>query len=211
MEALTKAQGKVLKGIVSFIHRYGFPPTIREIMKELKFTSPGTVQDHLRKLAEKNYIRLKPGLSRGIELAPELLGIPVGGFIGAGKTFAETNPEGYIDPGMLAPKDENTFALRVTGESMSRAGIMDEDIVIVKKQSVAAPGDIVVAVKENEATVRRLKKKGNKWWLCPEVSEELKAEHRPEQLDACPGPGGGAKIVGKVVGLLRSYGLTIIR
>lgn len=118
MEQLTKAQGKVLKGIISFIRRYDFPPTIREIMKDLKFTSPGTVQDHLRRLADKNYIRLKPGLSRGIELAPELLGIPVGGFIGAGKTFAETNPEGYIDPGTLVPKDENTFALRVAGESM---------------------------------------------------------------------------------------------
>jgi repressor LexA len=196
MEVLTDKQKKVFQFIVTFIRQNGVPPTIREIMKGVGFSSPRPVQDHLRILQRKGYMELKHRLSRGIEVSPRLLGIPVLGKVGAGKTIAEEDIEGYIDVSNLFNKTANFFGLRVKGESMR-----DGDVVIVHKQSVAHPGDLVVVVKDEQASVRWLKKDREKLFL---QADSLEEAYPPEFLSE------QFHLVGKVVFMLRNYAYPLV-
>ena len=171
MEELTPKQQKVLDFIKERINQ-SVPPTIREIAKEMGFSSTGTVRDYLKALEKKGYLKRGGNMARAIELLENTFKIPILGTIAAGKPImAYENIEGYVQAddlylGRLSQND--VFALRVKGDSMIEAGIMDGDIAVIKKQPVAEDNDIVAALLEdNEVTLKRLKHKDRKYHLEP--------------------------------------------
>lgn len=193
-EPLTTQQQKLLRYIATHIRQAGHPPTIREIGAAFGFRSTGTVRDHLAALRRKKYLRTLPGKSRGLAPAEWLRGLPVLGRVPAGAPLlVEENIEGSVD---LAAEftGEKVFALKVQGDSMVDAGIHDGDLVVVRAQDHAEPEDIVVALVDGEATVKRLARRGGKLWLQP-------ANPRYESLPVK----GETRVAGKVIGVLRSY------
>ena len=201
MESLTEKQERVLQFIITFVRKNGVPPTIREIMKGLGFSSPRPVQDHLKILTRKGYLTVKGKASRGIELSRQLIDIPVLGRVGAGKVAAERDIEGYIDVSRILTASDELFGLRVKGDSMLRAGIHEKDIVVVRKQPFADPGDLVVVVKNGEAFIRWLRKKGDSLFL---QADDLEGKYPNEDLT------DESIIAGKVVFLLRNYSYQLI-
>lgn len=198
--SLTQKQHEVLAFIVKAVEERGLPPTIREIGNQLGTNSTWGVRRHLQALERKGFIKRHEGQARGIELVPEqvrklFLGrrhIPLVGRVAAGKpVLAVENIEGLLSLEELFPAGEN-FALRIQGESMKEAGILDGDIVIVRQQPTAEVREIVVAiVNGEEATVKELAQLKGKLYLKP-------ANPRYEPI-----PVEGAQIVGKVVGVIR--------
>ncbi len=166
---LTEKQKQVLKFIYRRIKTSQLPPTIREIAQQFGFSSTGTVRDYLRALVQKGYIRVTAHKSRAIELVREsLFSIPILGRIQAGlPNLAVQDIEGYLDLDSLVFSDDSTFALRVNGDSMIEAGILPNDLVLVRKQSMAQVNDTVAALVRDEATVKYLKKKNNHFFLEP--------------------------------------------
>ncbi len=205
MRELTRRQREILAFIRVFTHRHGVPPTVREIGERFGVT-PRAAFDHLRALERKGMLkrRLTAGrTSRALTLAdraPAMREIPVLGRIAAGAPLlAEENREGSLPVGVewLAGKGEEIFALRVRGESMVNAHIVEGDLVLVRRQESAEPGDIVVALLDNEATVKRFGRQGD--------AVVLKPEH-PTMSPILVRPGQAAfKILGKVVGLVRGF------
>jgi repressor LexA len=197
---LTDKQRSVLEYIEDQISHKGPCPTIREIGGKFKITSTNGVRTHLSALIRKGYLKKEQFISRGLELVRPMAG-PVGrlsivGSVPAGKPIdAIENVEGEIAVDMsFLPKGES-FSLRVTGMSMKDAGILDGDMVMVKKQAVAQKGDIVVAILNGEATIKRYIPEGAQIRLQPE-NEEF------EPIIVKKGS-GEFRIAGKVVGLLR--------
>jgi len=206
-KALTAKQRAVLEFIRAETARRGFPPTIREIGAHFGLSSTGSVRDHLRALERKGYISRRSNLSRGIVLragaeasrrpaSARPQGIPLLGEIAAGNPqLALENPEDILG---LSPElfgGGELFALRVEGESMREAGILDGDIVVVRRQATADNGEIVVALIEDEATVKRFFR--HRGWV------ELRPENpamEPIRLD--PGQ-AEVMVLGKVVGVVR--------
>ncbi|SYZ73224.1 LexA repressor [Candidatus Zixiibacteriota bacterium] len=199
-ERLTRRQKEILEYIESMITEHGKSPTIREIGEKFDISSTNGVRAHLEVLMKKGYIRREKLISRGIELVRSLAGpvrrIPLVGAVPAGNPItAVENIEGEIavDTSFLPSGD--TFTLRVTGESMINAGIYDGDLVLVKRQKSAEPGDIVVAVIGDEATVKRYFPEEGRVRLQPE-NETFK----PIMVDK---RSPDFYIAGKVVGLMR--------
>jgi repressor LexA len=197
---LTDKQRTILEYIEEQISRRGHCPTIREIGRQFKITSTNGVRTHLTALIRKGYIKKEQYVSRGLELVRPLVApsgrLPLVGSVPAGKPIdAIENIEGEIavDTSFL-PKGES-FSLRVVGMSMKNAGILDGDIVMVKKQAAAQKGDIVVAILNGEATVKRYIPEGTQIRLQPENDAF-------EPIIVKKGS-GEFRIVGKVVGLLR--------
>jgi repressor LexA len=199
--ALTDRQKAIYDFLLKSIRERGFAPSIHEIGKQFKIASTNGVSDHLKALEKKGYIR-RVG-KRAIEVLNALgksvltatREVPVLGRVPAGKPFlSEENVEGVL----IIPADMSggkTFALRVKGDSMIGAGIMDGDRVIVKQQSTAENGEIVCALIDGEATLKRFFKKDG--------VVTLKAENEkyaPITLSA-----GEFRIAGRVVGLLRKF------
>lgn len=162
---LTDRQKEVLEFISKHVANQGYPPSIREIGKEFGIRSTNGVRGILQALERKGEIRRSPHLSRGIELIhPEarsvafeapVSNIPIVGRVAAGQPIlAEQNIEGFIAIDRDLLKGENTFALRVKGDSMVGAGIFDGDLVFARQQSDVNRGDIVVALIDDEATVK---------------------------------------------------------
>jgi len=201
MELLTEKQERVLKFIINFLRKNSVPPTVREIMKGLGFSSPRPVQDHLKILQRKGYISIKNNFYRGIELSRQLVDIPVLGRVGAGKVIAERDVEGYIDISKIITSGDDLFGLRVKGESMLRAGIHDGDIVVVQRQPLANPGEMVVVVKDGEASVRWLRKNNGNLIL---QASSLEGKYPDEVLTDT------SVIIGKVVFLLRNYAYKLV-
>lgn len=201
MERLTEKQERVLKFIIKFLRESAVPPTVREIMKGLGFSSPRPVQDHLKILQRKGYLNIKNNFFRGIELSRQLIDIPVLGRVGAGKVVAERDVEGYIDVSGLLTAGNDLFGLRVKGDSMLRAGIHQGDIVVVKRQPFAEPGDLLVVVRDGEASVRWLRKDKNTLFL---RADALEGEYSDEALT------DEYIIIGKVVFLLRNYSYQLV-
>lgn len=194
-ENLTPKQRRVLDFILERLHTVGSPPTIREIARHFGFSSTGSPRVHLRALAKKGYLRLNPQISRGIEVLARAIGIPIVGRVKAGgPELAVEDVEGYLDLSRLFPGEESLFALRVKGDSMVGMGIMDGDLVIVRRQPSAKEGEIVVALIGEEATVKRFFKE----------SEGVRLE--PANPAYEPIVSRDAIIVGRVVGLIRGYG-----
>lgn len=148
--------------IHAFIQRYrrehGSAPTIREIGEQFAISSTNGVRYYLNLLEKAGYIRRNRKISRGIGPSADVrpIGIPVLGRVAAGQPIlAEENVSGNLDMADMFGQTEDLFALRVRGDSMIDAGILEGDYVIVRKRETATPGEIVVALIEDEATVKR--------------------------------------------------------
>ncbi len=174
---ITAKQEDILNYIKEEILRRGFPPTVREICQTVGLKSTSSVHSHLESLEKNGYIRRDPTKPRAIEilddsfqmLRREMVNVPVVGTVAAGQPIlAEQNIDSYFPiPAEYMP-NEQSFILRVKGESMINAGIMDGDQVIVRQQSTARNGDIVVALVEDSATVKTFYKEDGYYRLQPE-------------------------------------------
>ncbi len=190
---LTDRQYRILEYLYETIKEEGYPPTLREIGKDFGISSTKGVSDHLDALERKGWIRKEEGRARGIRLVEEKVGelfaekdrIPIVGKVTAGEPdLAVENVEGKIDFREMFPRREGLFALRVRGESMSGAGIRKGDVLVVRKQSTARVGDIVVAVVDgDEGTVKRLSRKGEKIHLEPENDDYEKIVKPSSQVE----------------------------
>ena len=196
---LTNRQRKVLDFITNYIRDTGYPPTVREIAGEFKISSKGAY-DHLVAVEKKGYIRRDPAKPRAIELMDfvpgraygQVIEIPVLGKVAAGEPLlANQNIERTITLSNDLIRTEEPFALKIKGESMTGAGILEGDYVIVKQQQDADQGDIVVALIGDEATVKRFYRAGDHIRL------------QPENPTMKPIMVKDVMILGKVVGLFR--------
>jgi repressor LexA len=196
MDILTPRQRQILDLIRDFMQETGMPPTRAEIADTLGFRSPNAAEEHLRALARKGVIELLPGASRGIRLIEET-GIPVVGRVAAGSPIlAEEHIEDryQLDPGLFHPRAD--YLLRVRGMSMRDAGILDGDLLVVHRTPEASSGQIVVARLENEVTVKRFRRRGNRVLLLPENPDysPIEVDLRHQDLT----------IEGQGVGILRN-------
>ena len=199
---LTKKQSEILQHITKCLQNQGYPPTIREIAEKFSFESTGTVRDHLKALTDKGFIKRIPGVSRGLkliksELLPSnLVSIPIVGHISAGgPKLAFEDIEGNLAVDKTIITAEGTFALRVEGDSMMGKGIFKGDYVVIKPQSAAQSGEIVVAlIDDEEATVKEFRRKNGLIQLVPAnpIYEPIDVDER-------------VKIIGRVVGLIRKF------
>ncbi len=171
--ALTPRQERILEWVREFMGRTGFPPTRAEIARGLGFRSATAAEEHLRALARKGAVELLPGASRGIRLAEwdtwRSGTLPVVGRVAAGSPIlAEENIEDHcrIDPGWFRPRAD--YLLRVVGESMRYAGIMNGDLLAVHRTPEVRNGQVVVARLGDEVTVKRFQRYGHDIRLLPE-------------------------------------------
>jgi repressor LexA len=172
MKELTKRQKAVMDFINREVRKKRIPPSIREIGKELEISSPRGVTRHLEALEKKGFIH-RGRIARGIRIladtAGELVNLPLVGRIAAGKPLlAEENLDGSFSVDKSFVPSGRCFCLKVNGESMVGAGILDGDFVIVRQQSTAENGEIVVALLGDEATVKRFYREKGKIRLQPE-------------------------------------------
>jgi len=205
MEKLTTKQEMVLKELKKFMAQKGYPPTVRELCECTNLNSTATVQVHLDNLQEKGYIKKDPEKNRTIELLvpnefknykEHTTTIPLLGKVTAGNPIeAIEMPDEFFEvPESLVSRKKTTFALRVSGNSMIKAGIFDQDIIVVERAQEARNGQIVVAMtNENEVTVKRFYKEKNHIRLQPE--NDL---YEPILLEE-------VSILGKVIGLYRKF------
>ncbi|HEV2053800.1 MAG TPA: transcriptional repressor LexA [Methylomirabilota bacterium] len=204
---MTQRQREVLGFMRGFSDKHGAPPTVREIAERFRFT-PRAAFDHLRALERKGMLqrrvtdkrvsRMLVLTDRGPERARREREIPILGKIAAGAPiFAVENQEDVIPvrPEWLAAKGGDVFALRVRGDSMIQAHIADGDLVLVRKQESAAAGDIVAAMIDQEATVKRFATEGGTVVLKPEHPTMKPIVVDPQRADF--------RILGKVIGLIR--------
>ncbi|AKL95375.1 LexA repressor [Clostridium aceticum] len=181
-EDLSSKQLEILQYMKQEISSKGYPPSVREICQAVALRSTSTVHGHLNKLEEKGYIRRDPTKPRAIEilnsgdsydvkLHKEIIHVPILGKVTAGEPIlaVENIEETFPLPiDFLRNSNEDVFILSIKGESMIEAGILDGDYVVVSKQSHAANGDIVVALLDNEATVKKFYHEGDHVRLQPE-------------------------------------------
>ena len=171
MSSLTPRQAEILQFIRDTLGESGMPPTREEIMRAFGFRSPNAAQAHLQALARKGVIELRSGASRGIRLR-DGGGLPLVGRVAAGQPIlAEQHIEDHysIDPRLFTPTPN--YLLRVRGMSMKDAGILDGDLLAVHRTPEARNGQIVVARLEDEVTVKRFRRRGNRVTLLPENPE----------------------------------------
>ena len=204
MNKLTAKQQKIFDYIQTFTAQHGYPPSVREIGAAVGLKSPSTVHFHLKGLEEAGMIAKAEGKTRAITVVGRTEGeearretppnqVPIVGNVAAGAPIlAEQHVEDYLtfDAGS---HPEEYFALRVRGESMLGAGILPGDLVVVHSQTECRNGEIVVALFEDEATVKTLRRKDGKTWLMPENPEY-------EPID-----GTYSQLLGKVVAVVRRY------
>jgi repressor LexA len=204
--ALTDRQRSILDFLGDFLRENGYPPTIREIAGHFDLRSPRGVQDHLEALERKGYIRRARERSRGIELlelgarrAPagsNVLRLPLIGKVAAGMpVLSEENIEEWIEVDASFAAREGNFLLKVVGDSMVDAHILDGDTIVVSPQETARDGEIVVALVDDEATVKTFYKEPGGIRLQPENA----------RLEPIWVPAGSAevRIIGKVVAVMR--------
>jgi repressor LexA len=200
---LTTKQKKVLHFLKSYLQVKGFPPTLREIASHFGLRGPRAPQKTLQILEKKGYIRRVPGGSRAIEMLipplvhkSQILSLPIVGRVRAGEPIlAIENIEGYINLDQSLISSDDVFLLRVQGDSMIDAHIQDGDFALIKPQPNAENGEIVVALVDDEATIKRIFKKRDLIRLEPanphmEPIVVRKGERR-------------VTLVGKVVGIFR--------
>jgi repressor LexA len=206
MQKLSKIQQRIYDYIVSCVRGQGYPPSVREIGEAVGLKSPSTVHFHLKHLEEAGYIEKDAGKGRAITLphipkdfeqptkeTPQPDRVPIVGNVAAGNPIlAEECIEDYLTFDTGGHSDEY-FALRVRGESMINAGILNGDLVVVRHQPLANNGEIVVALIDDEATVKRFSRRNGHTWLLP------------ENESYAPIDGTYAQIMGKVVAVVRRY------
>ena len=174
---ISKKQEEILEYIKSELLSKGYPPAVREICEAVHLKSTSSVHSHLETLEKNGYIRRDPTKPRAIEIMDdtfnltrrEVVNVPVIGRVAAGAPIlAEENIENYFPIPMEFMPNEKTFLLSVKGESMINAGILDGDYVLIKQQSNAENGDMVVSLVEDGATVKRFFKEEGVYRLQPE-------------------------------------------
>lgn len=195
---LTARQRQVLHFITSYQENHGYPPSQREIATHLRVSGTLPVGKHLDALAKKGYLK-RDGVSRGIALTTPIsrsVSLPIAGTVRAGQlTPAIEDIQGYFCVDQLAVKGEHCFFLRVAGESMIEAGILDGDLALVRPQAAADNGDTVVAMVEGAATLKKFFREPGHLRLQP-------ANAAMSPIIVRPGDGDVA-IVGKVIGVYR--------
>ena len=176
---LTKRQQEIFDFVKRYVGEHGYPPTVRDIGKAIGLTSSSTVHAHLGNLERLGLLRRDPTKPRAIEVLVDKAkqavkgGLPVVGAVAAGApVLAEENIEEYVPVPGIAGGDDGEFILRIKGDSMKDAGILDQDYVIVRRQETASDGEIVVALvgEEAEATVKRFFRESDHVRLQPENS-----------------------------------------
>ena len=174
---ISKKQEEILEYIKSELLSKGYPPAVREICEAVHLKSTSSVHSHLETLEKNGYIRRDPTKPRAIEIMDdtfnltrrEVVNVPVIGRVAAGAPIlAEENIENYFPIPMEFMPNEKTFIISVKGESMINSGILDGDYVLIKQQSNAENGDMVVALVEDGATVKRFFKEEGVYRLQPE-------------------------------------------
>ena len=199
MEDLTSREAAILTVIKKNVRQKGYPPSVREIGLSVGLSSSSTVHGYLKRLEEKGYLRRDPTKPRAIEVLDEmtggdynLIGVPVLGRVAAGvPLLAVENREDVFPLPANFTGEGDFFMLTVRGDSMIEAGILEDDMVVVRRQSDADNGDIVVALLEDEATVKRFFKEDGRIRLQPENSR-LEPIYTSDVL-----------VLGKVTGLVR--------
>ncbi len=195
MPKKTTMTDQIYRYLQTVIPEQGYAPSVREICQAVGLKSPSTVHFHLKRLQEQGLIEKGDFKGRAIVLKQRNMKnrIPIVGNVAAGTPILAVECiEDYLtfDCG---GQEEEYFALRVRGESMINAGIMPEDLVVVHQQRTAAAGEIVVALLEDEATVKRLSRKDGEIWLLPE-------NENYQPID-----GTNAELLGKVTAVVRQY------
>jgi repressor LexA len=199
MNTLTKRQQEIFEYVKSYAREHGYPPTVRDIGKAIGLTSSSTVHAHLANLEKLGVLKRDPTKPRAIEVLVDRAksvvtpnGLPLVGQVAAGQpVLADENIEEYVPVPQIAGGDEGEFVLRVKGDSMKDAGIFDKDYVVVRPQSTATNGQIVVAMLEGEATVKRFFK------------EKSRVRLQPENDALEPIYARDVEILGRVVGVCR--------
>jgi repressor LexA len=196
---LTKRQQEIFDYVRKYVGEHGYPPTVRDIGKAIGLTSSSTVHAHLANLEKLGVLRRDPTKPRAIEVLKDKAkqvvsppGLPVVGQVAAGQpVLADENIEEYVPVPGIAGGDDGEFVLRVKGDSMKDAGILEGDFVIVRRQETAGDGDIVVALVGDEATVKRF------------FREHDHVRLQPENPSMEPIRTREAQVIGRVVGLCR--------
>ncbi|MDD2268467.1 MAG: transcriptional repressor LexA [Eubacteriales bacterium] len=202
MRELNNLEEKIYRYIRDNIEREGFPPSIRDICAAVSVKSTSTVHSYIDRLVSKGYLTKDDGKSRAIRLTSDqrlknerMLRVPILGQVRAGAPIlAVENYEGYVDfPAAMSGSSDGLFALKVIGESMIEAGILQDDIVIVQSRQFAENGDIVVAMIEDEATVKYFYRENGMFRLQP-------ANSTMKPIIVCD-----VTILGKVIANYRFY------
>ncbi len=188
---------KVMDYIRKFSEENGYTPSVREIGKECGIKSTATVHSYIEKLQTKGYLNKTDNKKRAVTIGKGSgTTVPLIGTVTAGQPiFAYENYEDYFTFPAGEFKGDEIFMLRVQGTSMIDAGILDGDKIIVRRQPTAENGDIVVALVEDSATVKRLFRRGGKVVLHPENEALADMYFEPEEVS----------VLGKVIGLMRNY------
>ena len=199
---ISAKQQEILEYIKSQLLTKGYPPSVREICEAVHLKSTSSVHSHLETLEKNGYIRRDPTKPRAIEIMDdnfnltrrEVVNVPMIGYVAAGQPIlAVENIEGYFPlPAEIIPNQE-TFLLKVKGESMINAGILNGDSVLVKQQATAENGDMVVALVDDSATVKNFYRENGHIRLQPQNDTM-----DPIIVDDCT-------IIGKVFGVFRIF------
>jgi len=199
---ITSKQKEILEFMKNEILSKGYPPAVREICEAVNLKSTSSVHSHLETLEKNGYIRRDPAKPRAIEIVDEnfnltrreIVNVPIVGTVTAGQPIlAVENIESYFPIPMDYMPNQETFMLKVKGESMINAGIFDGDTILVKKQSHAKNGDFVVALIEDSVTIKTFYKEKDHYRLQPE-NDYMDPIIVPE-----------VEILGKVIGLFRMF------
>jgi repressor LexA len=196
---LTKRQQEIFDFIKRYSAKHGYPPTVRDIGKAIGLTSSSTVHAHLANLEKIGLLRRDPTKPRAMEVLVDKAkkvvapaGLPLVGRVAAGQPIlAEENVEEYVEVPQIAGGDEGEYVLRVQGDSMKNAGILEGDYVVVHTTETASNGEIVVALMGEEATVKRFFKEKDHVRLQPE-NEALEPIRTRD-----------VQVLGRVVGVFR--------
>jgi repressor LexA len=197
--SLTKRQQEILDFVRRYVGENGYPPTVRDIGHAVGLTSSSTVHAHLANLEKAGALRRDPTKPRAIEVLKDKArkavapgALPLVGQVAAGQpVIADENIEEYVPVPGIAGGDDGEFVLRVKGDSMKDAGILEGDFVIVRRQETAGDGEIVVALVGEEATVKRF------------FREKDHVRLQPENADMEPIRTRDAQVLGRVVGVCR--------
>lgn len=193
MGEITELQKSILEFVTWCIQDHGYPPSIREIGRHFRIGAASSVAYHLKMLEKKGHLKRQGAVSRGITVTADPFRLPILGSVAAGSgTIAQEDIEGHLSLGEEVSRGAD-FILQVRGDSMEGAGILQGDLIQIKKTRSAREGDVVVAIVDNEeGVVKRLAKRRGAWQL---HSENPKYSPITEDF----------QVVGKVVGLIRSY------
>ena len=195
MRPISEKQKQILRFIQEYTASEGYPPAVREIAAAVGLRSPSSVHAHVKHLRELGYLEQSEGKTRTVKLAGQTgtSTVPLLGKVAAGQPILAVEQAEAILHVDLHGRSGRYFALHIEGDSMIDAGILNGDVIVVRRQGYAQQGQIVVAVIEDEATCKRLEKKDGHVWLMPE--NEAYA----------PIPGDDARILGVVVKVMRDY------